>query len=73
MLADLGIRQTLCTLKSDASPEGEIVGGKSGKRVFLSLPQDVLINFRERGRDGKREKHQCEGETGIGCPPMCVD
>ena len=32
--------------------------------VFLkSSPKDMLIDFRERGREGERdrEKHQCEG------------
>ena len=36
---------------------------------LLSLSEDMFIDFRERGREGKREgeKHQCEKETRISC------
>ena len=36
---------------------------------FLSSPKDMLIDFREGGREEKKDgvKHQCERETLIGC------
>ena len=39
-------------------------------RNFLALPKDMLIDFRERGKEGKSEgeKDGCERETLIGCP-----
>ena len=34
-----------------------------------SSPEDMLIDFRETGREGEREeeKHGCERETSISC------
>ena len=37
------------------------------KNSFKSSPEDMFIDFRERGRE--REKHWCEKETLIGCLP----
>ena len=36
---------------------------------FLSSPEDMVVDFRERGRKGEREgeKHRCERDTSIGC------
>ena len=33
--------------------------------TFFILPENMLIDFRETGREGKREeeKHRCERET----------
>ena len=33
--------------------------------MYLSLPKDMTIDFRERRREG--EKHRCEKETSVGC------
>ena len=42
--------------------------GRAGKQFFLSSPENLLIDFRERERDGKKEgeKHLCERETSSG-------
>ena len=32
----------------------------------------MLIDFRERGREGERKKHQCERETLINCLPLGI-
>ena len=36
---------------------------------FLSSPKDMLVDFREGGREGDREeeKHRCARETSIDC------
>ena len=33
--------------------------------LFLSSPEDMLIDFREKGRE--REEHPCERETSVSC------
>ena len=39
-----------------------------------SSPEDMFIDFRERGkgREREREKHLCERETLIGCLPYTL-
>lgn len=56
VLADLGTRQTFCTLKSNASPEGEIVGDDSGKRFFFYPCPRTRSLISERGEGTERER-----------------
>lgn len=37
--------------------------------IFLSSPEDMFIDFREKRREREKEKHRCERETLIGYLP----
>lgn len=40
---------------------------KEYKRILFIYYKCVFIDFRGRRREKKKEKHQCERETWIGC------